>query len=80
MQKSNALFLTLLIAMALTAAGLILSIPPLFRSHEPHQVWITGILGCLALVFAVGTLFARPAVNWWWAPRRRRGTRRSPRR
>lgn len=61
MQKSNALFLILLIAMALTSAGLILSIPPLFRPHEPTQVWITGTLGCLALVFAVGTLLARPA-------------------
>lgn len=57
---SNMLFLALLIGMALAAAALILSVPPLFRPHERYQVWITGTLGCLSLVLAVGTLYLRP--------------------
>jgi hypothetical protein len=56
---SNLLPVVLLIGMALAAGAFILSVPPLFRPHEQHQVWITGTLGCLSLVLAVGTLYLR---------------------
>ena len=49
----------LLIGMALAGAALILSVPPLSRPHEQHQVWITVALGCLSLIFAAGTLYLR---------------------
>lgn len=53
-------FLVLLIGLAVVAAGFILSIPSLFGPHEPYQVWITGILGGLALTLAVLVLYLRP--------------------
>lgn len=59
-KKPNALFLTLLIGTALVGAGLIWSIPALFSPHEPYQVWVTGILGGLFVILAVGTLYLRP--------------------
>lgn len=57
---SNSLFLALFIGMVVTGAALILSIPPLFGPHEPHQARTTGVLGGLSLAFAVGTLHSRP--------------------
>lgn len=54
-------FLTAFIGMVLTSAALILTIPPLFGPHEPYQVWITGVLACLAAACAVGAMSLRPA-------------------
>ena len=56
---SNMLPVVLLIGMALAAAAFILSIPPLFRPHEPYQVWIAATLGCLSLMLAAATLYMR---------------------
>jgi len=53
------LFLSVFIAMIVTASGLILSIPPLFGPHEPYQAWITGVLGVLAVTLAIVTLILR---------------------
>lgn len=56
---SNATFLVAFTGMFVAGAALILSLPPLFRPHEPHQVWIAGALASLFVAFALGTLWLR---------------------
>lgn len=54
-------FLTAFIAMVLTGVVLILSIPPLFDEHQPHQELIAGLSGALSVVLAVVVLTLRAA-------------------
>jgi hypothetical protein len=53
------LFVISLIGMAVSAAVLILRIPSLFREGEQTNVWAVVVPACLALSFAVGTLYWR---------------------
>ncbi|NJC23401.1 hypothetical protein BJ994_002477 [Arthrobacter pigmenti] len=58
-QKSNRRFLTVLVAMAFTAAALILSVPPLFEAHEPYQLGLTLTLAALASALGAAVLVMR---------------------
>ncbi len=57
------LFVVSLVGMAVSAAVLILFIPSLFQSDEHGNAWTVGVLACLAVVFAVGTLYWRPSAS-----------------
>ncbi|GAB3534649.1 hypothetical protein GCM10027403_10920 [Arthrobacter tecti] len=58
-QNSNHRFLTILVAMALSAAALILSVPPLFEAHEPYQLWLTLTLAALTGALGAAVLVMR---------------------
>ena len=64
--KSNWVFISLLLAMSLAAAALVLSIPALFGSPEPGQLWLAAVLAILTAVLGTAVLLLRP---------QRRGTR-----
>ncbi|KIH99629.1 hypothetical protein LP52_06960 [Streptomonospora alba] len=57
------MFVISLVGMAMSAAVLILFIPPLFRSGEQGSVWAVGVLTCLTVAFAVGTRYWRPSTS-----------------
>lgn len=59
-QKTNWLFPGAILAFALAAAALILTIPPLFAAHEPYQVWLTSVLGVLTVVLGIAVILMRP--------------------
>lgn len=59
-RSASSLFLVSLIAFAVAAAALILTIPALFGEHVPNQAWLTGLLSGLTLVFGVAALALRP--------------------
>lgn len=61
MMKKTWMFVISLLGMAISASGLILLIPSLFRSDEQTSIWALGVLTCLAVVFAVGALYWRPS-------------------
>lgn len=54
----------LIVGFAVSAAALILSIPPLFAGPGPLQVWLTAVFATFAVILAVATVWRRP-------PRRR---------
>ena len=58
--KTNRVLMGLLIALALAASALILTIPALFGSPEPHQVWLTAVLGGLTALLGIALIFLRP--------------------
>ena len=58
--KANRVLPGLLIAMALAASALVLTIPALFGSPEPHQVWLTAILGGLTALLGTTLILLRP--------------------
>lgn len=58
--KTNRVLLGLLIAMALAAAALVLTIPALFGPHEPHQFWLTAVLGGITAVLGIALILLRP--------------------
>ena len=62
--ETNQILPGLLIAMALAASALVLTIPALFSSPEPYQVWLAAILGGLAALLGIALVLLR-----------RRGTR-----
>ena len=59
-KKSNRVFISLLLAMSLAAAALILSIPALFDSREPDQLWLAAVLGILTTVLGTSVMLLRP--------------------
>lgn len=61
--KQTWMFVISLLGMAVSAAGLILLIPPFFDPGAQGNVWAAGILACLALVLAVGALYWRPSAS-----------------
>jgi len=61
--KTNRVFVGLLIAMALAASALVLSIPALFGPHEPYQFWLTGTLGALTAILGTALTLLRPPKN-----------------
>ena len=61
--KTNRVFIGLLIAMALTASVLVLTLPALFGPHEPHQPWLSVALGSLTAVLGAALILLRPARN-----------------
>lgn len=61
MMKKTWMFVISLLGMAISASGLILFIPSLFRPDEQISIWTLGALTCFAVVFAVGTLYRRPS-------------------
>lgn len=58
--KSNRVFISLLLAMALAAAALILNLPALFDSPGPGQLWLTAVLGILTAVLGTAVFLLRP--------------------
>ena len=42
---------------ALSSAALILLIPSLFRSDHGGTLWVAVLMGCIAVVFASGSLY-----------------------
>ncbi len=58
---TNRLFFGIFIAMALAAAALILSIPPLFSLHEQYRLWLTLVLGGLTVALGVAVVLMRPS-------------------
>lgn len=58
--KPNRIFIGLLLAMSLAAAALILSIPSLFGSPEPGQLWLAAGLGLLTAALGTAVLLLRP--------------------
>jgi membrane protein DedA with SNARE-associated domain len=63
MMKRKWLFVISLLGMAVSAAVLILLIPSLFREGEQTNVWAIVVLACLAMTFAVGTLYWRTSTS-----------------
>lgn len=59
-RKFTPVLMGLFIAMILAASALILSLPALFRPHEPHQFWLTAILGGVTAVLVVAVILLRP--------------------
>ena len=57
--KTNRVSLGLLIALALAASALVLTIPALFGSHVPHQFWLTVVLGSLTAVLGTALILLR---------------------
>lgn len=62
-KKINRALMGLLIATALAASALILTIPALFGSHESHQLWLTATLGSLTAVLGAGLILLRHPRN-----------------
>ncbi len=58
--KSNRVFIGLLLVMSLAAAALVLTIPALFGSPGPGQVWLAAVLGVLTAVLGTAVLLLRP--------------------
>lgn len=58
--RSNRVVIGLLLAMSLTAAALVLSIPALFGSPTLGQVWAAGMLGVLTAALGTAVLLLRP--------------------
>ena len=58
--KPNWVFITLLLTMSLAAAALVLSIPALFGSPEPGQLWLAAGLGLLTAALGTGVMLLRP--------------------
>ena len=58
--KPNRIFIGLLLAMSLAAAALVLSIPALFGSPEPEQLWLAAVLAILTAVLGTAVLLLRP--------------------
>ncbi|MBF4992711.1 hypothetical protein ITX31_01110 [Arthrobacter gandavensis] len=58
--KPNRLFIGLLLALSLAAAALVLSIPGLFGSPGPGQVWLAAVLGVLTAGLGTAVLLVRP--------------------
>lgn len=59
-RKTSPVFMGLFIAMAVMASALILTLPALFGSYEPHQLWLTVGLGSVTAVLAVALILLRP--------------------
>lgn len=59
-KKPNRVFISLLLAMSLAAAALILNIPALFDSPEPGQLWLAAVLGILTAALGAAVLLLRP--------------------
>lgn len=58
--KSTWLFPAIVFTLGLTAAALILSIPPLFSPYEPYQLWLTLVLGGLTMTLGAAVVLMRP--------------------
>lgn len=58
-ERAAARLARLILAFALAAAGLVVSIPPLFGPHEPYQAWLTGALAIVTVALAVATFHVR---------------------
>lgn len=58
--KTNRVFISLLLAMTLAAAALILSIPALFDSPGAGQLWLAAVLGVLTAALAAAVIVLRP--------------------
>lgn len=58
--KPNWIFISLLLAMSLAAAALVLSIPALFGSPGPRQLWLTAGLGILTAALGTAVMLLRP--------------------
>ena len=58
--KSNWVFISLLLAMSLAAAALVLSIPALFGSPGPGQLWLATGLGLLTAALGTAVMLLRP--------------------
>ena len=58
--KLNRVVISLLLAMSLAAAALVLSIPALFDSPGPGQVWLAAVLGVLTAALGTAVLILRP--------------------
>lgn len=52
--------IVVIIGLSVSAAALILLIPPLFDSPSSTQVWAASILGVVAAGFGAGALALRP--------------------
>lgn len=61
MKKKTWMFVISLLGLAVSAAVLMLLIPPLFNSGEQGSPVAVGVLGCLAVAFAAGMLYLRPS-------------------
>ncbi|KNC20370.1 hypothetical protein AC792_01050 [Arthrobacter sp. RIT-PI-e] len=62
-RKTSPVFMGLFIAMAVMASALILTLPALFGSYEPHQFWLTVGLGGATAILAVALILLRPPRN-----------------
>lgn len=58
-KKPNRVFISLLLAMSLAAAALILNIPALLDSPEPGQLWLAAVLGILTAALGAAVLRLR---------------------
>ena len=58
--KPNRIFIGLLLAMSLAAAALVLSVPPLFGSPGPGQLWLAAGLGLLTAALGTSVMLLRP--------------------
>ncbi len=54
-------FVFSLLGMAVSAAALIMLIPPIFDPGEQSNAWAAGALACLTLTLAAGALYSRPS-------------------
>lgn len=61
--KTNRVLMGFLIAMAVAASALVLTIPALFGPHEPHQFWLTAVLGGITAVLGIALILLRPGRN-----------------
>ncbi|MER2134471.1 MAG: hypothetical protein ABS910_07310 [Arthrobacter sp.] len=61
--KSNWVFISLLLAMSLAAAALVLSIPALFDSPGPGQLWLAAVLGVLTAALGTAVMLLRPQLR-----------------
>ena len=59
-KKSNRVFISILLAMSLAAAALILNIPALFDSPGPGQLWLAAVLGILTAALGTAVMLLRP--------------------
>ncbi|MGP5396307.1 hypothetical protein [Arthrobacter rhombi] len=58
--KITWLFPGAILAFALAAAVLILTIPALFGAHEPYQTWLTSSLAVLTTLLGTAVILLRP--------------------
>lgn len=61
MMKTPWLFVSCIIGFSVSAAALILQIPPLFSSDSQGNVWSLGVSTGLATACAAGMLYWRPS-------------------
>ncbi|WP_017974900.1 hypothetical protein [Actinopolyspora halophila] len=57
------LFVASLAGTAVSAAVMILRLPPLFHSDEQGSLRGLGVLACLTVAFAAGMLYWRPTTS-----------------